>query len=164
MSDLHRLAPGDDPGPIIEEYNAFHDGFVRSIALASRDRFTRVGPRDWDVAHETTGQFAAVIDFAHYNYDGGIQPLDRLVRATFRGVREFALDLRGFRSYEWPLKLVAIEAATRPTEAAAAPPETCFALTLTWSHIEGTTWTEAPQRLLTFTHATFEDATEALEG
>jgi len=164
MTDLYRLAPGDDPTRVIERYNAFHDGFVRSIALASRDRFTRVGPRTWDVAHETTGQFAAVIEFAHYNYGGGIQPLDGVVRATFRGVRDFALDLRGFRSYEWPLKLVAIEPATRDVEAVRAPPEPCFALTLTWSHIEGTTWSSTPQRLFSFTHATFEDATEAMEG
>jgi len=164
VSDLYRLAAGEDPTAVIEAYNAFHDGFVRSIALASRDRFTRVGPRQWDIAHETTGNFAVVIDFAHYNYGGGIQPLDRVVRATFRVVRDFALDLSGFRSYAWPLKHVEIEPATRPTEAAGAPPEPCFALTLTWSRIDGATWTERPQRLFTFTHATFEDATEPLEG
>lgn len=52
----------------MKHFNAFHDGFIGEVSIGSRDRFTREEPDPWDVGHQMSGEFDAVIDFADYDY------------------------------------------------------------------------------------------------
>jgi hypothetical protein len=149
------VVTAEDAASVIERFNAFHDGFIKEVSLRSRDWFSSEGPDPWDLGHNCTGAFDAVIDFAHYNYGGTIQPLDRIVRARFVDVSDFRLDLRGVKPGDWPIQYVAIEGATRARPQGGE--EACFRLHITWSHFDGEAWGSRSEELFTFRQAEFQE-------
>ncbi len=152
-----RLEP-DEPAraaDLIERFNAFHDGFIKRISLESRDRFSKVGPELHAIGHEVTGAFDAIVEFAHYNYGETLEPLERVVRGRFEGVRDFRLDLTGWGPSDWPIQYVTIEPARR--DGGEVGDERCFGLSVTWSHLEGDAWTHRTAELFTFRRARFEE-------
>ena len=139
---------------ILDQFNGFHDGFIKQISLRSHDSFEKHGPGETEITHRLTGTFDAVIQIAHYNYNG-IQPLDRVIQCSFKGVRDFCLDLRELLSYEWNIKSVDIQPCQRKSENDQA--EECFSLVLAWSKLVGDEWSEQKQQILTFVEAEFEE-------
>ncbi len=83
-----RLASAVDAHAALEYFNAFHDGFIRTLSLRSHDRFEARG------AQEVSGRLDLEIVFAHYNYRSGEPPADQLVRARFVGVAALVADFR----------------------------------------------------------------------
>lgn len=86
-----RLTTPEDARAILEHFNSFHDGFIKSFLLTSRDSFERSSKGAGQVV---TGLFDAELGFAHFNYGNGSTPHDRIVRASFSGVADVLLDLR----------------------------------------------------------------------
>ncbi len=78
----------------LEHFNYFHDGFIKRVELLSHDRFEQNGPAYTDRAHVCTGNFEVNMDIAHYNYEQGNQPCNRLIKCRFEVVQSFLLDLR----------------------------------------------------------------------
>ncbi len=90
----------------LEYFNAFHDGFVKSLSIQSHDVFERRG------VQTCLGLLDVELLIAHYNYQQDTRPHDQLIRATFHGVTDLAVLVSGL-PYEWSIKYVAIAAATR---------------------------------------------------
>jgi hypothetical protein len=151
---VRHLRTENDAREILDQFNGFHDGFIKQLSLRSHDSFEKHGPGETEITHRCTGTFDAVIQIAHYNYSG-LQPLDRVIQCSFKGVREFCLDLRELMSYEWNIKSVDIQPAQRKSENHGA--EGCFSLVLAWSKLVGDEWSEQKQQILTFTEAEFEE-------
>ena len=149
------VVTAEDAAGVIERFNAFHDGFIQEVSLRSRDWFSGERSDPWSLEHHVTGAFDAVIDFAHYNYGGRIQPLERIVRGRFTDVGGFRLDLRGVKLEDWPIKSVAIEPATRTRPRGGE--EACFRLAITWSRLDGEEWSVRTEELFTFCQAEFEE-------
>ncbi len=143
----------EDGADLVERFNGFHDGFVSSVVLRSHDRFEALGTDVTDIVHRLTGEFDVVLEFAHYNYDDGSQPPNRVVRAMFRDVRDFHLDLREVHATEWPIQ--GVELPVRPG------PEVRFALTITWGKFRDGQWSTQQATLFTFADAEF---TETMTG
>lgn len=89
-------------------FNAFHDGFIRTLTLHSHDAFEARG------VHHVSGRLDLELLFAHYNYRQGEPPADQLVRARFDGVSGLRADLP-FAHGEWSIDRVEIEAAPHPS-------------------------------------------------
>ena len=152
---VRHLRTEGDAREILDQFNGFHDGFIKQLSLRSHDSFEKHGPGETEITHRLTGTFDAVIQIAHYNYSG-IQPLDRVIQCSFKGVRDFRLDLRELLSYEWNIKLVGIQPCQRTSENDQA--EECFSLVLSWSKLVGDEWSEQRQQILTFVEAEFEES------
>lgn len=76
--------------PVLDYFNAFHDGFIRRIEIVSRDRFEEIGVQTADGIYDVT------IEFAHYNYRDGqepFHPVDQIIEATFSDVEDVYIDL-----------------------------------------------------------------------
>jgi len=155
MSVTLRLHTETDATNILDHFNGFHDGFIKELSLHSYDFFEREGPEVTDIAHRCTGRFDVVIDIAHYNYQRGTQPHDRVVRCLFRGVKDFYWDLREVKSYESPIKFVDIRPGHRHTEHGGM--ESCFSLVLSWSKLVDNQWSERREHVLTFQEAEFSE-------
>lgn len=89
-------------------FNAFHDGFIRTLTLRSHDAFEARG------VHHVSGRLDLELLFAHYNYRQGEPPADQLVRARFDRVSGLRADLP-FAHGEWSIDRVEIEAAPHPS-------------------------------------------------
>jgi hypothetical protein len=157
MATLTVVAP-EDAADAVERFNAFHDGFIREVSLRSRDRFSGEESDPFSLGHHCTGEFDAVIDFAHYNYGGRIQPLERVVRGRFMDVMDFRLDLHGVKPEDWPIRSVEIEPATRTHPRRGE--EGCFRLRITWSHLDGEAWSSRSEELFSFLRGEFEEHDE----
>ena len=140
------LATAGDAAAITEYFNGFHDGFIRSLAIRSRDRFTVYGPAVTDIGHQTTGAFDVDVEFAHYNYAAGSQPADRIVEAVFSDVAAIRLELDRIKAEEWPLTVVEFPQL-----------DARFALDVTWGLWDGVTWSTQQYRLFTFATARFRE-------
>jgi hypothetical protein len=155
MVDLTLKTPADAKR-ILDHFNGFHDGFIKEIALRSRDSFFREGPEITDIVLELTGAFDVMVEFAHYNYAAGTQPHDRVVRCSFEGVREFHLDLRDLQHHDWPILEVAIE-PSEPAEGDRSPGSR-FALSVRRNRLVENQWIPRTDRLFTFERARFEES------
>jgi hypothetical protein len=81
----------EEAARVLDYYNGFHDGFMKRIILQSQDEIHR------DLSQSCTGVFDAAVDFAHYNYQNGAEPLhpyNQVVRAEFRNIQDFFCDFR----------------------------------------------------------------------
>lgn len=154
---LEYLKTEEDSRRIVDRFNGFHDGFIHKLILRSHDAFEQEGTEVTDIAHHLTGRFDVRLDIAHYNYDQGIQPHDRIVRCLFKNVQDFCLDLRSRKSYEWPIKNMEMTAGTRLQES--GEPEACFSLNILWSKLVDQSWEVYTQQLLTFQEAEFDERT-----
>ena len=142
----------DEGRAALDHFNGFHDGFIRRIEIASRDRFEEVGVQTADGVYDVT------LDFAHYNYRHGDEPfhaVDQIVEARFSDVEDIHLDLA--REYLGSsITAVFIEAQQRRRSLL---PETEKCLALLWGrhrYVEGEqTYEFRKERLFTFTRALF---------
>ncbi len=151
---IRRLQTESDALEILDQFNGFHDGFIQQLSLRSHDSFEKHGPGETDITHRLTGNFDAVIQIAHYNYSG-LQPLDRVVKCSFKRVRDFCLDVRELMSYEWNIQYVEIQPSQRKNEQDEV--EECFSLVFSWSKLIDNQWSEQKQHILTFAEAEFEE-------
>jgi hypothetical protein len=89
-----------DVSRVLEVLHEFHDAFVKSLKLISRDTFEtdaqgeHEAPTAARVSQVMTGGFDVEILFALYRCGHGAIPPDRVVRALFWNVRGFVVDLR----------------------------------------------------------------------
>jgi hypothetical protein len=148
---VRRLQTENDAREILDQFNGFHDGFIKQLSLRSHDSFEKHGPGETEITHRCTGTFDAVIQIAHYNYSG-LQPLDRVIQCSFKGVRDFCMDLRELKSYEWNIKSVDIQPLRSSDDGKEG-----FSLVLSWSKLVGDEWSEQKQQILTFVEAEFEE-------
>lgn len=89
---------------MLDYFNAFHDGFIKRMTVASHDDI------DEDHSQICTGLFEVECDFAHYNYGyvsierspkksfrrdsvSPLRPYSQVVRARFFDVQDFQIDL-----------------------------------------------------------------------
>jgi len=154
---LEYLKTEEDSRRIVDRFNGFHDGFIHKLILRSRDAFEQEGTEVTDIVHQLTGRFDVRLDIAHYNYDQGLQPHDRIVRCFFKNVQDFCLDLRSRKSYEWLIKNMEMTAVTRVQES--GEPEAVFSLNILWSKPVDQSWEVCKSQLLTFQEAEFEERT-----
>ena len=105
MTSFPIRAPAD-AAAALDYFNAFHDGFIRELALHSHDRFEARG------VHTMSGRLDLELVFAHYNYGRGEPPADQLVRGRFARVSELVADFP-LSHAEWSIDLVTIEAGSR---------------------------------------------------
>lgn len=91
------IRTGDAARAATDFFNAFHDGFIKSLQILSDDQFEDIG------VHAVTGPLTLVIEFAHYNYGAGRTPAGRRIDARFDGVRELDLSFSGNET-DWPIK------------------------------------------------------------
>ena len=100
------VATPADAGDALDYFNMFHDGFIRTLSLASYDRFEARG------VHSISGRLDLDIVFAHYNYRAGEPPADQLVRARFQHVTSLVADLPMAHG-EWSIDRVDVEPGVR---------------------------------------------------
>lgn len=87
---------------VVDYFNAFHDGFIRRLALVSHD------VHESRHAHLTTGRLDLEIVFAHCNYREGEPGPDQLVEARFERIAELAVAFTG-EPADWPISSFEIE-------------------------------------------------------
>lgn len=125
------------------------------LILRSGDTFQQEGTEVTDIVHKLSGHFDVRLDIAHYNYGQGNQPHNRIVRCFFKQVQDFCLDLRSRKTYEWPIKNVAIIAGTRRSESGES--ESSFSLKIMWSNLVDQSWEVSTAKLFSFQEAKFEE-------
>lgn len=105
-----RVRSAAEGAEALEYFNGFHDGFIRRIEIESRDGMAE------DRSQSCTGVFDVTIDFAHYNYRKGeepLQPYDRIVRAEFRNVQDVSCDFREGFTGNTIIRLSVVDASRR---------------------------------------------------
>jgi hypothetical protein len=133
----------------VEYFNAFHDGFVRRLAVVSHDVFESRG------VHASSRAPDLELLLAHYNYQRDERPIDQLVRATFLEVTELTVVVSGL-GYETAIKWLAVEAGERVREARTTEP--CLRATLVLPQLgAGNAWEERDAVAFAFARATFEE-------
>jgi hypothetical protein len=148
------VASVEEAAGVLEYFNGFHDGFLKRITLRSRDQ---MGP---DRGQSCTGVFDVEIEFSHYNYQKGAEPLqryDQIIRASFRNVQDIFCDLReGFQGNT--ITRLTIHAASRRTGGGTAVGQ-CLALRRgrQFYYEEYRRWEFRESQFFTFTDATFTE-------
>jgi hypothetical protein len=138
----------------LDYFNGFHDGFMKRIVIVSRDEMTD------DPGQTCSGVFDVEIDFAHYNYQAHgrpLQPHTQIVRGTFEGVQDVALELsQGFVGNS--ILSLAIESDRRRMGGTTSE-EPCLALHLARNYLieEERRWELRKAVLFTFTRAGFRE-------
>lgn len=137
---------------VLDHFNHFHDGFMKRLTLVSQDEMGE------DYGQSSTGIFDVEIEFAHYNYAAGTQPLHpprQRVWATFYNVQDLFCDLReGYLGNA--ITQLSIHLASR-RRGGTTTAETCLALHLARNYYleEFRRYELRQSPLFTFTHATF---------
>jgi hypothetical protein len=151
----------DEAAQALQYFRCFHDAFVQSLTVSSRDRFkmepsTPDSPaRAEDIAQVLTGKLDVEIRFAHYNYAGASGP-EQIVTARFLDVSEVLIDLRTApRTHaNWDITAVII----RQSEPSQDRGDTSFILELeTTVCEERNRWVPRTSRLFRFRTAVFDD-------
>jgi hypothetical protein len=136
-------------------FNAFHDGFIKSMVITSHDRI------EADHSQACTGVFDVEMDLAHYNYAVVDSPEpapfhdhDQIVRATFRNAQEVFCDLREAMCSH---TIISLDITSGERQLATGlPTERCLCLHHTRHHlVDNRRWETRSYQLLTFSEATF---------
>jgi len=127
------LRTAADAEAALAYFNAFHDGFIRTLTLRSHDDFESRG------VHNVSGRLDLELLFAHHNYRQGEPPADQLVRARFDRVSGLRADLP-FAHGEWSIDRVEIEVETCPSGSAT---ERCLAARIVHHRLVNGAWTTA---------------------
>jgi hypothetical protein len=112
MTDGRRfdIASMEEAKSVLEHFNQFHDGFIKRITVVSQDEMGE------DYSQSSRGIFDIELEFAHYNYTAGAQPLHparQRVWATFYNVRDLFYDVQ--EGYEGnTIQHLAIHLPTQP--------------------------------------------------
>ncbi len=138
-----------DATKILEHFNHFHDGFIRSFLVSSRDHFEKIG------CQRVTGQYDAQILFAHYNFGWPSQDADTRVEAKFYDVCDVVFDLRvpPGHSPSGSIGQINVTAVNAGSPSTGLPK---FVLSMTTSVCrDNTEWTDRESRLFEFSWAEF---------
>ncbi len=138
----------------LDYFNGFHDGFIRTIVVESRDRIHE------DLSQSCSGVFDVKMELWHYNYRDGAEPFHshtQMVHAEFRNVQGILLDLgEGFLGNTILSLTITAENRRRGGESSS---ESCLSL-----HLARHYYLEQERRhelraaaLFTFTDATFTE-------
>jgi hypothetical protein len=93
---VFEIEDGQQARAATDYFNAFHDGFIRSLQVLSDDAFEDIG------VHVLAGPLRLVVEFAHYNYDSGRPPAGRRIEARFEAVTQLDLSFTG-EDTDWPV-------------------------------------------------------------
>ena len=107
----------------LEHFSAFHDGFMKHIAIASHDSI------DAEFAQSCSGRYEVTIRFSHYNYPAGkLQRHDNQVIATFLDVQDVFFNLASTYLGS-PIIQLSVESSQR-LRGGTTSQEDCLALSL----------------------------------
>ena len=155
---VHSIQSEEEAKEVLKYFYGFHDGFVKRIELISHDSFELDGPKYLDRYHLCTGRFRLLMDIAHYNYDQGNQPHNRLVCFDFSDVQDYCLDLRNHEAWEWDIYEIHINSVVRSVAGKPSGTEQALELLLTRSvYSEESKWEHRRQSLFSFKHAFVEE-------
>ena len=155
---VYSVENAHDAEAALERFNYFHDGFIKRVELVSRDRFEQNGPAYTDRAHVCTGSFGVTLEIAHYNYDQGNQPYNRLIRCRFEDVQSFLLDLRAHQLHDWPITRLDIAEVGRSRMGVPGGSETALEVRLLRPRlVDGSRWESQAHTLFSFARAEFEE-------
>jgi len=145
------LKKKEDVKNVLDRLNYFHDGFIKELCLTSHDKF------DSDKSQFCTGEFSLKIDFAHYNYDEGRPPFNRIIRCFFKDVKDFNFNFRNFRLADGAITLLEIEETERCDNNYDI--EVCFVLKIRFNFYQKkeNKWTEVKQTLFSFREVQLEE-------
>ena len=144
---IYRITTLEEARTALDDFNGFHDGFIRELSLRSHDRFEARG------VHTMTGRLDLDILFSHYNYRDGEPPADQLVRASFQEVRDLVTDIPHHHG-EWSIDRVEMDAATRRS---AAGEESCLVARIVHHRLVAGAWTTGEGVCFTFAGARLEE-------
>jgi hypothetical protein len=137
-----RLKKIEDAETILDDFNGFHDGFIKQLILKSSDEF-----KGW--GHQLcTGNLSLEIIFAHYNFAAGERPHTQLVAAEFRQVKDLSINFSG-QAHEWSILNVLVTESTRTRADGSSEP--CFKAVFLQNRLESNEW--KPNEDLAFTSA-----------
>jgi hypothetical protein len=144
----HRpVASLDQARAALEYFNAFHDGFIRRLALISHDVFEARG------VHTLSGRLDLELDLAHYNYRDGEPPADQIVELRFTEVRDLWVDLP-YANGEWAIVDLRVSSATRT---GFGNEEQCLQATMRHHRLDEGQWTVCEVLRFTFKAAEFTE-------
>lgn len=141
------VATLDQAHAALEYFNAFHDGFIRRLALFSHDVFEARG------VHTLSGRLDLELDLAHYSYRDGEPPADQIVELRFAEVRDLWVDLP-YANGEWAIIDLRVSSATR-TEFGRE--EDCLQATMRHHRLDEGRWTICEVLRFTFKAAEFTE-------
>lgn len=137
----------EEAAAVVAYFNAFHDGFIRRLALVSHD------VHESRHAHLTTGRLDLEIVFAHCNYRAGEPGPEQLVEARFERVVELTVQFTG-EPADWPISSFELE----PIAVTPAGGATAFAARLIQPRlIDNRRWEHARAMSFRFAAATFRE-------
>lgn len=145
------LKTEDDAKKILEIFNSFHDGFIKTIRLQSYDRFNP------NKEQFCTGNFNVYIDFAHYNYEEGKKPYNQIIHATFKRVGNFNCALEEIKNCDWTIYAINFEKAKRIVQEDIYEQCFVFKLILGYFNVENNSWSNIEKKLFTFIEAKFQE-------
>ena len=134
---------------VLDYFNGFHDGFIKTLSLISHDVFEARG------VQASTTRLDLEIIFAHYNYQQDTRPADQLVKVRFFEVMDLAVGFSG-QLHEWSVYEVFISEARRTLEDGRE--EVCLKAVVVQSRLmENREWTRHEDVSFTFGRAEFEE-------
>lgn len=147
------LKTENDAKTILQFYNSFHDGFIKSICLKSNDHFK---PNKDQIC---SGSFDVSIDFAHHNYNEGKPKYNQMIHADFKDVKDFILNAEGVKKYDWSINAIIIERSKRISENTKKCYESCFVFKVVHECLDAKSneWNNVEKELFTFSEAKFKE-------
>lgn len=91
------LKTEEDAKKILERYNKFHDGFIKSFNFCSQDYF------DSDKNLISFGLTDIDINFAHCNYSEGNPPYNKMICASFKEVQGLSISFPEIKCGDWTI-------------------------------------------------------------
>jgi hypothetical protein len=132
----YRISSVNDSVKALEYFNAFHDGLIKRIEITSQDEVTP------DKSQIVTGLFDVTLIIAHYNYDEGRQPYNRLIEFAFTNARNIHMDFRAEGELDWNINAMAIQEV-----------DDLLLFVLERNQYDGKKWTVQEHRLFLFESA-----------
>jgi hypothetical protein len=100
-----RITSAKDAKNTLEYFNAFHDGLLKRIEIVSKDEVT---PEKSQIC---TGLFDVTLTIAHYNYDQGRQPYNRMIKLAFSSAQRIHMDFRSVGNCDWNINALEVREA-----------------------------------------------------
>lgn len=148
MKQMVRTAA--DAKTILDDFNGFHDGFIKQLSVISHDVFEARG------VQASSERLTLKLTFAHYNYEQDRKSADQIVIATFYGVMNLAARFSGLM-HEWTVYELFITDTRRALEDERQ--EACLEASLLQSKLtKSQEWQRYKALTFSFTRAEFEEA------
>lgn len=139
----------EEANAVLEYFNGFHDGFIKTLSVISHDVFEERG------VQASSARLDLEITFAHYNYQQGERPADQLITARFFEVMDLSIAFSG-QLHEWSVYEVFISETSRALEDGRE--EACLAAVLLQSRLrDNREWQRHEDLTFTFRRAAFEE-------